>query len=663
MPEGTATRTRRKASATPTTPPAPDFADPVEGVPFPRKRWALGGPSVEGARPPAVDPADVAALADALKVSPVVARLLLHRGLADPADARAFLRPTPKQLHDPAHVPGLTAAANRIAVAIKANEKVVVYGDYDVDGVTGTAILWHALRLLGGHAEAYLPHRVDEGYGLNDAAVAALIDAGAKLIVTVDCGITATGPVALARSRGVDVVVTDHHEWGEVGSGKSEVGSEARPDGSSSLPTSDFPLPTSTTTPTLPDALVVHPRLPPAGGASPYPNPHLCGAGVAYKLAWGVGLAVSGTDRVPEALRSFLIEASALAALGTVADVVPLVGENRALAHFGLGGLKKSTLSGVRALIASAGLGGREIDSFDVGFKLGPRLNAAGRMGHAREALRLLTDATPEEAASIAADLEQANRSRQSTERKIADEAAGRAVDEGQVGGDGRAVVVAGEGWHPGVVGIVAARLVERFGRPAVVIGLNDGRGQGSGRSIPGFHLSDALGECAGTYERGGGHAMAAGLTLSAEQVPGFRDAFRAAAARRLGPRDLLPLLTAEVECDLADVGEGLVAQLARLGPFGAGNPKPLLLVRNVELMGDPRCVGKNGDVLQLLVRSGRAQTKCVMFGCSDAADCLKQLRRGATLDLVAEPSVNEWNGRRSVELMVKDLRVVDEAT
>ena len=626
-------------------PPAPvpaAFADPIDGVPFPRKRWEMAGDA-------GVDPAAVAGLADALKVSPLLARLLVHRGLTDPAEARAFLRPTPKQLHDPHTLPGLTAAADRIAAAIKNNEKVVIFGDYDVDGVTGTAILWHAIRLLGGHAETYLPHRLAEGYGLNDEAIAALIDAGAKLIVTVDCGITAVGPVALARSRGVDVVVTDHHEWG-AGEEKRDLESQISEVGSQGAP--------------LPDALIVHPRLPPADGDAPYPNPHLCGAGVAYKLAWGVGLAVGATDRVPEALRDFLIEASALAALGTVADVVDLVGENRALAHFGLGGLKRTTLSGLRALIASAGLGGKEIDSFDVGYKLGPRLNAAGRMGHARESLKLLTDATPDEATAIAAELEQSNRRRQQAQRAITAEAAGMAVAQGQVGNadpadDARAVVVAGEGWHPGVVGIVAGRLVEKFNRPAFVIGLSDGRGQGSGRSIAALHLADALAACAGTYEKGGGHAMAVGLTLSADRVDAFRAAVAAHAAARIGPRDLLPTLSVEAECDLADVGEGLVAQLARLAPFGAGNPKPLLLVRSVDLVADPRCVGKNGNVLQLQVRSGRAQAKCVMFDCDDAPDCLRQLRRGATLDLVAEPSVNEWNGRRSVELMVKDLRVI----
>src|SRR5688500_17215715 len=276
------------------------------------KRWNLASPDGRAAE-----------LAARLKTSPLLAQLLINRGLTEAEACAEFLRPSPKGLADPALIPNLTCAAERIARAIRDKEKVVVYGDYDVDGITATAILWHAIRVLGGEVDYYIPHRIEEGYGLNAEALGQICDDGARVIISVDCGITAVEQVKVACARGVDVIITDHHEWHcvEVGSGQSAVGSER--------------------TPILPDCFtIVHPRLP----GTTYPNPHLCGAGVAFKLAWGVGLAVSGSARVSLEFRAFLVEATALAALGTIADVVPLVGENRVIAHWGLGGLKKSGL-------------------------------------------------------------------------------------------------------------------------------------------------------------------------------------------------------------------------------------------------------------------------------------------------------------------------------
>ena len=619
--------------------PAP-ATDAAPTTAYPRKRW-----TVEPPHPGA------AALAKDLGIAPVVAQMLLNRGLTTPAAARDFLKPSLKHLHDPALLPGLPAAADRLARAIQNNEKIVIYGDYDVDGITATAILWHALRLLGGHAETYIPHRLDEGYGLNADAVATLCDGGATVIVTVDCGITALDPAAVATARGVDLIVTDHHEWREelvVGGWKLEV--EETVDGSS--PSTNHQPPT-TNSPLLPAcAAIVHPRLP---GETPYPNPDLCGAGVAFKLAWGVGRAVSGTDRVPDALRGFLVEATALAALGTIADVVPLVGENRALAHFGLGGLTASKLTGIRALIRSAGLDGKDLDSYHVGFLLAPRLNAAGRMGHAREAVTLLTEADEDRAGLIADELEQQNRSRQATERKILDEAMASVEAELAETPDAAAVVVGGEGWHAGVVGIVASRLVDRFHRPAIVIGFEDGRGQGSARSIAGFALSDALAACGEHLLTHGGHAMAAGLSLEQPNFDAFRAAFAEVARKRLSAEDLTPRLSLDAACELGDVSEALIDQIARLGPFGNANRRPLLCLRDLELTADPRAVGKRGDVLQLWLRCGRTRLKAVVFNCPNPPP---DLRAGATIDAAVEAKINEWQGRRSVELEVKDFEV-----
>ncbi len=403
-------------------------------------------------------------LAARLKVSPLISQILLNRGVREPQDCKDFLRPTLKQLHEPSLLSGLDRASERIAKAIRDKEKIVIYGDYDVDGITATSILWHAIGQLGGNAEYYIPHRLEEGYGLNAEAVGEICAAGANLIVTVDCGVTAVGPAKVAAERGVDLIITDHHQWHE----------------------NDLPV----------CHTIVHPRRA-TQGQPPYPNPHLCGAGVAFKLAWGIGRAVNGARHVSDSFRTFLMEATALAALGTIADVVPLTGENRILAAHGLSGLKHSGLNGIKALIESAALVGKKLDSYHVGFLLAPRLNASGRMGHAKLAVEMLTDASTARAAEIAGFLEQQNRQRQAIERDILQQALAQADELHCDADDCRAIVLGASGWHAGVIGIVASRIVERFGRPTILVSFTDGLGQGSGRSVPGFHLTEALAACA----------------------------------------------------------------------------------------------------------------------------------------------------------------------
>ncbi|HTW94767.1 MAG TPA: single-stranded-DNA-specific exonuclease RecJ [Tepidisphaeraceae bacterium] len=562
-----------------------------------------------------------AELAERLRISPLMGQLLLNRNLKDVAECSAFLRPSLQSLHDPGLLPGMLAAAGRIAKAIRDRQRIIIYGDYDVDGITATAILWHAIRLLGGDVGYYIPHRIDEGYGLNSEAIAQIIAEGANLIVTVDCGITAVEPAKIARDRGVDLIITDHHQCH---------------DGAP-----------------LPDCFaIVHPRL---GEPAAYPNPHLCGAGVAFKLAWGIGQQVSGAVRVSQSFREFLIEATALAALGTIADVVPLVGENRVLAHFGLSGLPASKLVGIQALIASAGLTGQSLDSFHVGFLLAPRLNACGRMGHAALAVRMLTDAAEAEAHQTATYLETQNRARQALEREIFKQAMQQVEQDGIERDGKRAVVLAAEKWHAGVIGIVASRLVERLSRPALMISLNNGHGQGSGRSIPGFHLSRALASCSQFLEAHGGHEMAAGLKLATENLPRFRDAFYDYAMQNVTVEMMMPQLFLEAEAQIGQISEALVADMARLGPFGHGNRRPLLCVKGVEIAGEPRVVGKTGDHLQLTVGQGQLRMKCIAFGHAPMKD---RLAAGTRVDLAVEPCVNEFNGRRSVELEVKDCKL-----
>lgn len=585
------------------------------------RRWIVAPPDVEAAR----------ALAEQLRTSPLIAQMLLNRGITGADAGRDFLDPTLKLLYEPELIPGIAPAAERIARAIRDRERIVIYGDYDVDGITATAILWHAIRRLGGDCDYYVPHRIDEGYGLNSAAIDQLCRKGARLIVTVDCGVTAIEPCALAAERGVDVIVTDHHEFKFNG---------CCPDG-------------QPPDPLLPSAVaIVHPRLP---QANPYPNPHLCGAGVAFKLAWAVGKSVSGRARVNEDFRAFLLEALAMAALGTIADVVPLVGENRVLARFGLGSVKQTAMTGLRALIDSANLTGEKIDSYHVGFLLAPRLNAAGRMGHAALAVELLTHADASRAAEIATYLESQNRARQQTERQILAEALAQASELKLDGDDQAALVLGAAGWHAGVIGIVASRVVDRFHKPAIMVALGaEGVGQGSGRSISGFHLARALEACDATLEAHGGHEMAAGLKVRAERFEDFRAAFLAHAKRELTTELLTPRLSLEAEAGLSDITESLATDVKRLGPFGQGNRPPVLCLRDVELAGPPRPVGKDAQHLQLYLRQEGAYLRAIAFR---AADLLDQLKPGTRLHLAVEPSINEWNGRRSVELQVKDIQ------
>jgi single-stranded-DNA-specific exonuclease len=597
---------------------------------------------MDGQRRWTMPPADprAAELAQRLRTSRLVAQILLNRGLYEAEDCARFLQPQLKSLHEPALLAGCQKAAERIARAVREKQKIVIYGDYDVDGITATAILWHAIRELGHSADSYIPHRIDEGYGLSPQAVAKLCEQGNQLIITVDCGVTAIEAARVAAERGVDLIITDHHEW------------QTAPDGS----------------PMLPDChAIVHPRLSADGPV--YPNPDLCGAGVALKLAWATGQAINGTSRVSDGFRALLVEAMSLAALGTVADVVPLKGENRVLAHYGLGGLAQTRLDGIAALIRAAGLDGQKIDSYHAGFLLAPRLNACGRMGHAQLAVELLTTADAARAGEIAGYLEQQNRQRQATERSILAEALEQASACGDDAPDSPCIVLSSPTWHAGVIGIVASRLVDRLHKPTVLVALGEGAtgesgasgqgggqgsGQGSGRSISGFHLAQALAACAEHLEASGGHQMAAGLRIRPEKFDGFRVAFREYARREIGPDLLVRQLSLDAEGRLEHMTDGLVNDLQRLGPFGQGNRRPLLCLRSVSLAGPPRRVGKTGDHLQFHVRQGEVWMKCIAFGAGDWTD---RLTTGMSLDLAAEPQLNSYNGRTNVELQVKDLR------
>jgi len=557
-----------------------------------------------------------------LGVSPLVAQVLHNRGLDDPQAARRFLNPQLKDLLPPETLPGALEAAERIAAAVRERRRIVIYGDYDVDGITGTAILWHVLRLAGANVDYYIPHRLEEGYGLNAEAIAKLADEGAGLIITVDCGITAVEEAALAADRGLELIITDHHA------------------ATGELPRS---------------ACIVHPS---ATGTC-YPNPHISGAGVALKLAWAIAQQLSRATKVRPEFREFLIDAVGLAALGTIADVVQLVEENRILARHGLAGLKASRHHGIAALIESAGLAGAKLNDYHVGFLLAPRLNAAGRMGHARLAAELLTRADAARAREIAIYLSEQNRRRRALEQKILKQARQMAHKQRMTSDACRAIVLAKQGWHAGVIGIVAARLVEEFSRPTVLIALEDHRGQGSARSVRHFDMHRALTACREHLISFGGHAMAAGLKIHPDRVQAFAEQFIQIANNTLTAADLQPALRLDAVVKLRELSEPTVQVLLDLGPFGVGNPKPRLATGWVDLVGEPRIVGKAGEHLQFTVAEEGVVRKAIAFGHAKYRQALLDHRR---CRLAFEPILNEFNGRRSVELQVLDVQLPQPA-
>ena len=587
---------------------------------------------------------DTRRLARELDLPEIVARLLARRGYADADAARAFLQPSMQDLHDPTLLPGASQAAARISRAVNDGQPIVIYGDYDVDGVTASAILWHTLRVAGAKVACYVPHRVEEGYGLHAEAIDALAsydacpqlcdDAGSSdrppLIVSVDCGITGAGPAERARDLGVDLIVTDHHEFD--------------PD-------------------VLPAAhTLVHPRLPVGANAEgdtsskaqPYPFGDLCGAGVAFKLAWQFARAHTGeTGRLPEAFRRTLMDVLPLAALGTVADVVPLVGENRAIVVHGLGRIKRTPIPGLAALIDASGLAGETIDAYHVGFVLGPRLNACGRMGHAREAVELLTTAEAERSRELARELTAANDERRAVERSILAEAEAMLEETGGLAEDRRAIVLGKEGWHLGVLGIVASRLVERHGRPTLLLAMDNGHAHGSARSVDGLCMHTALTGCAHLLDRYGGHAMAAGLALPSPRVEQLRDAMIEHVNARLSVDELKPALRVEDEITLADCDLPVFGPLSRLAPFGRANPTPRLRLRNVRLTRPPEPMGGGGKHLALWLAQGPHQRRAVAFGWGEHRD---ELFAGETYDVVIKPKVSIWQGRRRAELHVEDV-------
>jgi single-stranded-DNA-specific exonuclease len=511
----------------------------------PRARWIL---------PETPDPAAVRALGDELMLPEPICRLLAARGHMPAERAKRYLRPRLDQLLPPEQLLDLGRAVERLVRAIRDAETILVHGDYDVDGISSTTLLTRAFRALGASVTPFIPRRLADGYDLSDAGVRAAREAGATVVVTCDCGTSAVAPVRALQAEGIDVIISDHH-----------------------LPGGD-----------LPNAYaILNPKRP--GCASE--DKDLAAVGVAFKLALAVTRALGGNENLVFGMLD-------LVALATIADIAPLRGENRVFARYGLRMLAETQNLGLRALIRATGLEGKPLTAGRVSFILAPRLNAVGRLGHALRGVDLLTARTEHEANSIARELEELNARRQEIDRATLEEARRRvlALDLEETYG----IVLAEDGWHPGVIGIVASRLVEEFGRPIVLIGLDGDEGKGSGRSIPRFDLHAALGRCAHLLGRFGGHRGAAGVTIGRDRVDEFARCFNDVARAELTADDLVPELRVDLEVGLAELTPAFEALLRHLEPCGVGNPSPMLVTRGVRLAAPPRIVGKEGLKLRL---------------------------------------------------------------
>ncbi|HUS72661.1 MAG TPA: single-stranded-DNA-specific exonuclease RecJ [Sedimentisphaerales bacterium] len=571
----------------------------------PTKQWAIQPPDDRSAQ-----------LAKSLKVSPLLAQVLINRGITDAHAGSIFLRPKLTELIEPGQMPGIESAVRRLKQAIRNEEKISVYGDYDVDGITGVAILWQMLTLLGAQVDYYIPHRIDEGYGLNVEAVQQLAKAGSKLLITVDCGVTDFDSAMLAEQLGIGLIITDHHQPGTE----------------------------------LPKAVaIVHPALEDA-----YPNQDSSGAMVAFKLAWAIANEFNVGTKLGPRLREFMLNATSLTAMGTVADIVQLRGENRVLTSYGLKALPECKLPGIQALIETAGLTGQGLDSFDIGFRLAPMLNAAGRMGHARLAVELLTSDSELRSMKIAEYLKEQNKQRQQCERKIFKQACEMVARRGLNHPDQKSIVLASENWHGGVLGIVASRIVDKFYRPTIMLCVEDATAQGSGRSIPGFCLLSAIGACSQHLIKFGGHKMAAGITIEAAKIEQFANLFEAHAKKSLREDDVVAKLYIDAVAPLSEFRKDTVSELQLLAPFGQGNPRPVFVTKGVRLASPPRRVGIRGDHLQLVITDNTASIRCIGFRFGKWE---KKLLECEFFNVAYQPQINTYNGNSNVEFVLADIR------
>ncbi|MBK8207848.1 MAG: single-stranded-DNA-specific exonuclease RecJ [Planctomycetes bacterium] len=556
-------------------------------------------------------------LSDGLRIPEYVARALVNRGVRDTESASQFLQPSSLHLEDPFAFRHMERAVDRIRQALNDNEKILIQGDYDVDGSASAALLVNFFRVLGREVDVSIPSRAEDGYGLNERIIRDAAAAGIKLLITCDNGTTANKEIALAAELGIDTIITDHHTVGET--------------------------------------------LPPAHSVL---NPHikeetlkfrdLCGAGVAFKLAWALLQRVSGQSTLDEPYKDFLATAQSLVAMASIADVVPLTGENRVLTRSGLRLMPDSPNPGIRALMETSGISGVPSGT-DIGFKLAPRLNAGGRLGRETLALELLTARSYGQAMTLAQEADTLNKERQGVDRSLTRLAEDLVKSDASYESD-RVLVISHDDFHPGVVGIVAARISRRFNKPAVLVAMKGGTGRGSGRSIPGFHLYNALNDCAGLMNRFGGHEQAAGLEITRENMCQLRRAVNEVADRHVMQADYAtPTLSIDARIGLSELDVGGVRLLATLEPFGQGNPEPLFMSEDVEVAAPPRVVGRGTGHLSLMVKQGgNVAFKAIGFNMGARID---EVAKGSKVRLAFTPKISDFRGYPEVELEIKDLR------
>jgi single-stranded-DNA-specific exonuclease len=553
----------------------------------------------------------VSSLARGLGVSNTVAALLLSRGCDNETTAHRFLNPSYEHLHDPYLMRGIPEAVDRLLQAIAAGEPILVYGDYDVDGTTGTALLLRALNLLGATTGFHVPHRFTEGYGIQQAALEKAVAEGFKLAISVDCGIRAHAPLYWARDNGLDVIITDHH----------------LPDEGEGVP---------------PAFAVINPNQ----KYCDYPDKNLAGVGVAFKLVEALYRRCGRESQVSAFLK--------VVAIGTVADVAKLIGENRAIVALGLKDLPKATNPGLRALMEVSGCGdGSTMTAYDIGFRLGPRINAAGRMDAARAVVELLGTTDKNEAQRIAKRLDDRNLERKQVQQQIVELAISEL--ETSKGGqpDSYVAVIAGEGWHRGVIGIAASKIAERINRPCVVFSIEGDVAHGSGRSIEAYHLLNGLTSCADLFEKFGGHSHAAGITIKPDRIGELRRRLNDHAAACLTAEDLEPSIAIDAELPTESVSFELIQELQQLEPFGAGNPRPVFLARNLCILTEPRLIGER-HVKMSVAGPNRRPLETIWW---QGADFIEDLRTGVDVAYTIETS--NWSGETFVQLVIQDAKTV----
>ncbi|MCR4317484.1 MAG: single-stranded-DNA-specific exonuclease RecJ [Planctomycetes bacterium] len=571
------------------------------------KKWKL----------PTVDTEVAKKLARDLGINTLTAMVLLRRGIDNADEARSFIMPSLRSLHDPFLMKDMDKAVARIRKAVDDKEKICIYGDYDVDGTTGSSLLYHFFRMIEANVTCYIPNRLTDGYGLNSIGLQWLKDNKINLVITVDNGASAVAQVANLKAAGIETIITDHHEVPEI----------------------------------RPDAVAL---LNPKQRDCNYPFPMLAGVGVAFKLAWALAKSFCpGQEHVSKEFQNFLLHSLAFVCIGTIADVVPLVGENRVFVTSGLKIIPETPNPGIRALLDLVKPDAPKIRTTDIGFLLAPRINAGGRMGRSELGLRLLTSDSYHQAYEIAREIDKENKSRQELQSHIFAHVLEKLKAQPDFESR-KSIVVAIHDQHAGVIGIVASKLVDAFHKPAFMICVEDGKGRGSCRSVPGFDIHHALSNNAELFNSFGGHSMAAGFDIDPARIDSLSDIMEREVEKQVQGDSLKPTIDLDAEIPLASLTLPLLRELEKLEPFGAGNAEPIFVVRGVQLAGRPRIMGRDQTHLSFYVNSGGVSHKAIAFGM---ADKFKQIDESKSLDIAFRPTRNVWRGTESAELDVCDIR------